>query len=195
MQFTDAVTVTGTRRTAEGYLIADANAVRTGIQLYAGSEVGKPEMPVVRVYRCEDQVRDANSLRSVSHAPVTIDHPAEMVSADNWKQLAVGEVSTEAAWDGNRIRLPLILKDKAAIDAVSAGKRELSAGYTCDLVWEAGKTPSGEAFDARKTNIRANHVAIVDCGRAGSECRIGDADRHAWGAARIHPSRKRRRAR
>lgn len=190
MQFTDALTVSGTRRTAEGYLIADANAVRTGIQLYAGTEVGKPEMQVVRVYRGEDQVRDANSLRSFSHAPVTIDHPAEMVSADNWKQLAVGEVSTEAAWDGNRIRLPLILKDKAAIDAVSAGKRELSAGYTCDLVWEAGRTPSGEAYDARQTNIRANHVAIVDHGRAGSECRIGDADRHAWGAAPITPTQE-----
>jgi hypothetical protein len=188
MQFTDAVTVSGTRRTAEGYLIADANAVRTGIQLYTGSEVGKPDMPVVRVYRAEDQVRDANSLRSFSHAPVTLDHPTEMVSADNWKQLAVGEVSTEAAWDGNRIRLPLILKDKAAIDAVQGGKRELSAGYTCDLVWEAGKTPSGEAYDARQYNIRANHVAIVDRGRAGSECRIGDADRHVWGAAPITPN-------
>jgi len=37
MQFTDAVSVSGTRRTAEGYLIADANAVRTGIQLYTGA--------------------------------------------------------------------------------------------------------------------------------------------------------------
>lgn len=185
MQFTDAVTVSGTRRTAEGYLIADANAVRTGIQLYAGSEVGKPQMPVVRVYRAEEQVRDANSLRSFSHAPVTLDHPSEMVSADNWKALAVGEVSTEAAWDGNRIRLPLILKDAAAIQAVQGGKRELSAGYTCDLLWEAGKTPSGEAYDARQTNIRANHVAIVERGRAGSECRIGDAEPHKWGASPV----------
>jgi hypothetical protein len=188
MQFTDAVTVSGTRRTAEGYLIADANAVRSGIQLYAGSEVGKPELPVVRVYRAEDQVRDVNSLRSFSHAPVTLDHPTELVTADNWKALAVGEVSTEAAWDGSRIRLPLILKDGAAIKEVEAGKRELSAGYTCDLVWEAGKTPSGEAYDARQTNIRANHVAIVDRGRAGSECRIGDADRHVWGPAPITPT-------
>lgn len=185
MQFTDAVTVAGTRRTAEGYLIADANAVRTGIQLYAGTEVGKPEMQVVRVYRAEDQVRDAQSLRSFSHAPVTLDHPAEMVNADNWKQLAVGEVSTEAKWDGNRISLPLILKDKAAIEAVNGGKRELSAGYTCDLIWEAGKTSNGEAYDARQTNIRANHVAIVDRGRAGSECRIGDAGQHVWGASPI----------
>jgi len=145
-------------------------------------------MAVARVYRAEDQVRDAKSLSSFSHAPVTIDHPAEMVTADNWKKLAVGEVSTEAAWDGNRIRLPLILKDSAAIQAVEGGKRELSAGYTCDLLWEAGNTSSGEAYDARQVNIRANHVAIVDRGRAGTECRIGDADPHKWGAAPILPT-------
>ena len=185
MQFTDAVTVAGTRRTGDGYLIADAKAVRTGIQLYAGSEVGRPEMPIVRVYRSEDEVRSADSLRSFSHAPVTVDHPAEPVTADNWKKLAVGEVSTAATWDGNRISLPLILKDAAAIQTVHDGKRELSAGYTCDLDWTAGITADGQAYDAQQKNIRANHVAIVDRGRAGSECRIGDADPHKWGAAPI----------
>jgi hypothetical protein len=181
MQFTDAVTVAGTRRTGDGYLIADAKAVRTGIQLYAGSEVGKPEMAVVRVYRSEGEVRSADSLRSFSHAPVTVDHPAQAVTADNWKQLAVGEVSTAATWDGNRISLPLILKEASAIEVVNGGKRELSAGYTCDLVWEGGKTADGQSFDAQQKNIRANHVAIVDRGRAGSECRIGDGA--PWGAS------------
>lgn len=188
MQFTDAVSVAGTRRTGDGYLIADAKAVRTGIQLYAGHEVGKPEMAIVRVYRSEDEVRSADSLRSFSHAPVTVDHPAQAVTADNWKQLAVGEVSTAATWDGNRISLPLILKDASAIEVVNAGKRELSAGYTCDLDWTAGTTADGQAFDAQQKNIRANHVAIVDRGRAGSECRIGDADPHKWGASPITPT-------
>lgn len=188
MKFTDAVTVAGTRRTEDGYLIADANAVRTGIQLYAGYEVGKPDMAVVRVYRSEDEVRSVDSMRSFSHAPVTVDHPAEPVTADNWKDLAVGEISTAAAWDGNRISLPLILKDADAIKIVDGGKRELSAGYTCDLDWTAGVTPDGQTFDAQQKNIRANHVAIVNRGRAGPECKIGDADLHKWGAAPIHPT-------
>lgn len=185
MKFTDAVAIAGTRRTNDGYLITDARAVRTGIQLYAGHEVGKPDMAVVRVYRSEDEVRSPESLRSFSHAPVTVDHPVEPVTADNWKQLAVGEISTAATWDGNRISLPLILKDASAIDAVSGGKRELSAGYSCDLDWTSGVTADGQAYDAQQKNIRANHVAIVDRGRAGKECRIGDADQHAWGAAPI----------
>lgn len=189
MQFTDAVAVSGTRRTADGYLVAEARSVRTGIQLYAGSEVGKPELSVVRVYRPADQVFADASLQSFTHAPVTMDHPAEAVTADNWKQLAVGEVSTAAKKDGEWVHLPLILKDAAAIQAVETGKRELSAGYTCELVFGDGVTPDGEAFNATQTNIKINHLAIVDRARAGSKARIGDGA-ISWGAAPVSTTDK-----
>lgn len=180
MQFTDAVAVEGKpRRSADGYLIATAKCVRTGIQLYAGDEVGKPDMKVVRVYRAPEQVSDAASLQTFSHAPITVDHPAEMVTADNVKSLAVGEVSTAAKWDGEWVTLPLILKDAAAIQSVEGGKRELSAGYVCELDFTPGVTADGQAFDAQQKNIKINHLALVDRARAGSKARIGDG---AWGA-------------
>lgn len=185
MQFTDAVAVSGTRRTADGFLVAEARSVRTGIQLYTGAEVGKPEMPVVRVYRPADQVFADASLQSFTHAPVTMDHPAEPVTADNWRSLAVGEVSTAAKKDGEWVHLPLILKDAGAISAVESGKRELSAGYTCELVWGDGVAPDGQAYDAQQQNIKINHLAIVDRARAGSKARIGDAASEQWGAAPI----------
>ncbi|UHS60604.1 DUF2213 domain-containing protein [Agrobacterium vaccinii] len=182
MQFTDAVTVSGTRRTADGYLIAEAKSVRTGIQLYSGDEVGKPDMKVVRVYRPADQVFADSSLQSFTHAPVTMNHPDEAVTADNWKELAVGEVSTAAKKDGEWVHLPLILKDAAAISSVESGKRELSAGYTCELVWGDGVTDDGQEFNATQTNIKINHLAIVDRARAGSQARIGDSAGE-WGAS------------
>lgn len=185
MNFTDAVTVSGTRRTADGYLIAEAKSVRTGIQLYSGDEVGKPSMPIVRVYRPADQVFADASLQSFTHAPVTMNHPDEAVTADNWKELAVGEVSTAAKKDGEWVHLPLILKDAKAISAVEDGKRELSAGYTCELVWGDGVTPDGQEFNATQTNIKINHLAIVDRARAGSQARIGDGA--SWGAAPFIP--------
>lgn len=183
MQFTDTVAVSGTRRTADGYLVAEARSVRTGIQLYAGHEVGRPEMSTVRVYRAADQVFAADSLQSFTHAPVTMDHPPEAVTADNWKELAVGEVSTAAKKDGEWVHLPLILKDAAAIQAVESGKRELSAGYSCELVWGDGVAPDGQAYDAQQSNIKINHLAVVDKARAGSKARIGDGV--AWGASPI----------
>lgn len=190
MQFTDAATLSGTRKTSDGFLVADAYAVRTGIQLYAGKEVGLADRDVVRVWRPEAEVKDAKSLATFSHAPVTLGHPTEMVTADNWAALAKGEVSTEATWDGNKIRLPLIVKDAAAIAAIESGTRELSAGYTCQLDFTDGVTPEGEAYDAIQRGIRINHLAIVTKGRAGSDCRIGDADdagddRASWGASPI----------
>ncbi|MBN9034175.1 MAG: hypothetical protein BGO05_16665 [Rhizobiales bacterium 63-7] len=185
MNFTDAVAVSGTRRTADGYLIAEARSVRTGIQLYSGDEVGKPELDVVRVYRPADQVFADASLQSFTHAPVTMDHPAEAVTADNWKTLAVGEVSTAAKKDGEWVHLPLILKDASAIQAVESGKRELSAGYVCELVWGDGVTPDGQPFNATQTNIKINHLAIVDRARAGSKARIGDGA-VPWGASPVN---------
>lgn len=185
MQFVDAVRLTGTRETADGYLVADVRTARTGIQLYAGHEVGKPEQAVVRVYRPADQVFSRDSLASYAHKPVTNDHPAEAVTADNWKKLSVGSIGDEIARDGEYVRVPLVVMDKSAIVDIKAGKRELSAGYTCDLAFEVGKTPEGEDYDAIQKDIRINHVAIVQHGRAGSQARIGDGA-VSWGASPVN---------
>lgn len=174
MKFTDRVTIAGTRRRDDGYLVADARVARTGIQVYAGWEVGKPEKDTVRVYRPEGEVFARDAMASFAHRPVTNDHPDEQVTADNWKQYSVGNTSDEIARDGQFLRVPLMIADAAAIKAVEDGKRELSAGYTSELKWEDGTTPDGEPYDAIQTNIRANHVAIVHRGRAGNQVRIGD---------------------
>lgn len=187
MQFTDAVTVAGTRRRDDGYLVADARIGRTGIQTYLGSEVGQPDKATVRVYRPGAEVFADATMKSAAHRPVTNDHPADLVTSENWKQHAVGQTGDEVAGEGIFIRVPLMVSDEAAIQDIEAGKRELSAGYTCDLDFTAGKTPSGEAYDAIQKNIRLNHVAIVQAGRAGSQVRIGDAAA-SWGAAPILPT-------
>ena len=68
----------------------------------------------------------------------------------------------------------MVVMDAASIQNWKDGKRELSCGYESQIVFDAGTTPEGEAYDAIQTNIRGNHLAIVGRGRAGSECRIGD---------------------
>jgi hypothetical protein len=184
MQFTDAVTVEGKpRRTADGYLIATAKCVRTGIQIYTGDEVGKPDMDRVRVYRSPEEVFSTDSLQSFSHAPITVDHPADPVTSDNVKELGVGEVSTAAKMDGEWVHLPLIVKDAGAIKTWESGKRELSAGYTCELDFTPGITADGKPFDAQQRSIKINHLALVDRARAGSQARIGDGVQ--WGPSPI----------
>lgn len=184
MQFTDASVVAGTRRRDDRSLVADVRIARTGIQTYLGSEVGKADRALVRVYRPGSEVFSEDTLKSVAHRPVTNDHPADLVDSSNWKQHAVGQTGDEVTGEGVFIRVPLMVSDEAAIRDIEGGKREVSAGYTCDLDWTAGQTPNGEAYDAVQRNIRINHVAIVARGRAGSEVRIGDVAA-PWGASPV----------
>ncbi len=167
MQFIDAAPIAGTRRTADGYLVADVKTARTGIQLYAGREVGKPEMQSVKVYRSADQVFDKASLGSYAHKPVTNDHPTEAVTADTWKSVSVGQIGDEVARDGEFVRIPLVVMDAAAIKAIDEGKRELSAGYTCDLAWEPGTTPRARSTTPSRrisgsTTLPSSSVAAPD---------------------------------
>lgn len=176
MLITDTVALVGDRRTTQdGYLVAAARIARTGVQTYRGAEMGRTDLAAVRVWRPEEEVFAADALASMAHRPVTLDHPAEPVTSANWKTHSVGQVGGEVARDGDYIRVPLVLMDHAAIDAVTAGKRQLSVGYVAEIDWTPGTTPAGEPYDAVQRRIRANHLAVVDAARAGPACRIGDA--------------------
>lgn len=188
MHLTDRAILAGTKVRSDGALIADARIARTGIQLYLGEDMGKPDMKTVRVYRPGSEVFSVDTMKSAAHRPVTNDHPKEFVSADNWKSVAVGNTADEVTAEGIYIRVPLMVSDGDTIKDIENGKRELSAGYTCDIDWTAGTTPNGEAYDAVQRNIRINHVAVVKHGRAGSEVRIGDAVN--WGPAPINDEEK-----
>ncbi|KGU41851.1 DUF2213 domain-containing protein [Xanthomonas citri] len=174
MFLTDRVSVSAPRRTADGYLVAEAFVARTGIQDYLGSELGRPDLELVRLYRPPEEVFSDETLRSYAHRPMTNDHPPEQVNADNWKKYAVGQTGDEVAHDQTRVRVPLVLMDQQAITDYEAGKRELSQGYSAEIDWTAGMTPEGEHYDAVQRNIRNNHLALVRRGRAGSQFRIGD---------------------
>jgi len=174
MIFTDKVSVSGTRRTADGYLVADVRCARQGIQVYSGAELGRPEKQWVRVYRPESEVFAEDSLRTYPYRPMTNDHPAEAVDYTNWKSLATGQTGAEVVRDGEWVRVPMILMDSKAISDFEAGKRELSMGYSADIEFTDGVTEAGEPYDAIQKNIRINHMAQVSAGRAGSQARIGD---------------------
>lgn len=174
MFLTDTVSVGKVRRTGDGYLVADAKVARTGIQQYLGSEVGRPDMPIVRVYRPETEVFSQDAMHSYAYRPVTVDHPQKMVDAESWKAVAAGQTGGEVVRDGEFVRVPLVLMDAAAIKAYEAGKRELSMGYTAEIVFEDGVTPDGQPYDAIQTQLRMNHLALVSKARGGDQLRIGD---------------------
>lgn len=181
MRFLDSVTTGQPRITSDGYLVADVKAARTGIQLYTGAELGRPELDTVRVYRPESEVFHKDSLASYAHKPSVNGHPAEPVTADNWKQVATGQLGGDVVRDGDHVRVPLALMDAQAISDYNNGRRELSMGYTCDIDFAHGVTDGGEEYDAIQRKIRINHISQEQRGRAGT-ARIGDS----WGVAPIN---------
>lgn len=174
-QLFDREPITGVRRDGAGNLIAPATVARTGIYDYAGFEVGRPDMRRVRVFRPASEVFSRDTMRSLAGVPVTINHPKELVTTENWADHAKGETSSDdIVRDGEAVRVPFIVRDATAIKEVEDGKHELSPGYTAVIDWTAGQTEQGEAYDAVARSIRYNHLAIVDKARGGSDCRIGD---------------------
>jgi hypothetical protein len=179
MLFADKLSFDHPRKTQDGYMVVRARAARAGIYDYLGREVdpeGKTFAAdqVVKVYRPEEEVFAQDSVASFLMKPVTNDHPAQPVTAANWRDHAKGVVG-KAMRDGDFLAFDIVLMDKGIISDVESGKRELSNGYASVLDFTAGQTEDGQQYDARQSQIRGNHVAVVDKGRAGPLCRIGDA--------------------
>lgn len=165
----------GLRRTTDGYLAGVARVAKANnIQTYLGREVGRPDLATVRVFRPEAEVFADKAMHSAAYRPFTVDHPADGVSSKNWRAHARGGSGGEIARDGDFLAVPLVLMDSAAIDEYEGGKRELSAGYECELDWTPGTTKDGQTYDAVQTKIRFNHFALVGKARGGPDLKLGD---------------------
>lgn len=174
-QFYDSIDIgdAQVRETGDGYLVADVRVARTGVQDYLGSELGKPEVPIIRVYRPEAEVFDRAALQSYAYRPVTSGHKGTITAA-NWKDHSAGMTGAEVVRDGDFVRVPMTLMDAAAIGEYKRGKRQLSMGYSANIEFKDGVTPSGESYNAVLTDMRMNHLALVDLARGGDKLRIGD---------------------
>lgn len=178
VQFADRLTIDRSHRTGDGYMRVVAKGARAGIQQYLGREVD-PEGKhfaadrIVNVYRPPEEVFAAKAVASFIGKPITDNHPAEAVTAKNWRDHTRGVIGG-AVRDGEWLRFDVALMDADLIGKVEAGKRELSGGYACDLAIESGTTADGQKYDAIQRGIVGNHLAVVDRARAGSEARISD---------------------
>ncbi len=168
--------------TPEGFLLIEDTPVgRAGWQIYAPQEIpnagqfSPPPDGVFRVWRDEKEVFAPEAMASGNGKPIVDEHPDEIVTPDTHEGVpgvALDPRRGEGALD-DLLVMDLIVYNKALIQAIRDGKRELSLGYDVDYEEiEPGKL-------AQK-NIRINHVALVDSGRCGPRCSIGDhAQPHA----------------
>lgn len=180
--FYDTAQITGSARiTKDGSLVAEVYAARTGIQDYLGAEIdrdnthGLRDKGVVKVYRPESEVFQKDSLASYTGAPVTISHPPVPVDATNWRDYGRGEIHGDIVRDGEKVRVPIIVRDHDAVTSATTTHKQISMGYSAEMVFpQDGKHPDGTICDAYQTGIRINHIAFVPSARGGKELTIID---------------------
>jgi len=159
----DIGTLQPAKRLANGTVVAEAHLTRTGVFKYANKDG-----TVRSEYRPDSEVFKPESLDSFKLVPVTDDHPPEMLTAANARQYSVGSTGETIRRDENHVIGSVAVYDARTISKMAAGKLQVSCGYECDLDETPGTAPDGTHYDAVQRNIRGNHLAIVQRGRADS---------------------------
>ena len=158
-------------KTPEGYLVCtDAILARTGKQTYRKNEIfDTQDDDEVEIDRPAGEVFNAQTVASFENKPVTVEHPAEDVNVSNYKEHAVGfarDIRRGTANGQDVLLGNLVITDGKTIEEIENGEHtELSCGYDCDVSEQ----------DLVQRNIRGNHIALCEHGRAGI-ARIVDSD-------------------
>ena len=160
-------------RTPEGYLVCkEVPIARIGTQEYRGMEFGgeNPEKIYV-VKRPEEEVFSKAALASFEGKPVVDEHPDENVTPDNIGIYIKGTCRDVRRGEGalsDCVVADLIIYDKDLIKKIESGKRDISCGYDC--LWDPKDDDTYVQLE-----IRGNHVAVVEEGRAGHKVSIRDS--------------------
>jgi len=178
-KFQDRGEVSNLQISDDGYLSANVACARTGCQIYTADQIGMEGDHLVTVYRPPEAVFNRDSMATFAGKPVTMGHPSEAVTSENWKTLSIGDIRDDITRDGETIRVGIHIKDAAAVKMIADGIRELSPGYTSPIKMEDGIAPDGTPYQAIQTGpIKINHLAVVLKARGGHNMRIGDDAAH-----------------
>lgn len=168
-----------------GYLhVALSNISKAMVCPYNGSEImdvapGLNIDPKRVYFLLRDPEELAKGAATFNCIPLTAGHEplsAEDLAADSEKkEVVVGATGSEARFAKPYLQNSLVVWDAAAIQRIDTREQvELSCAYR----WELDLTPGtyeGVAYDGVMRELRGNHVALVDEGRAGPDVLVADA--------------------
>ena len=160
--------------TPEGYLLCESVPItRAGELIYDPSET--PITPGdfnTIIEKSREEIARPETMASFEGKPITIHHPHDFVTPENWKSLTVGVVRnvrlSKLADGTDALVADLLITDAKAIERVKNKElREVSCGYEATYV----EIAPGRG---RQEDIIGNHVALVVSGRCGPDCAIHD---------------------
>ena len=151
--------------TQSGLLRVKGTIARTGEMEYVTND-GE----VYYQYVPPDTLFDAKHLESIAGLPVTLHHPEEVVTPENYSQYAVGSVGDRvlANIDKGLVEVIFTVGDAKAIEAATKdGINQLSMGYWAELTPHPSKPKT--FIQSRRVG---NHIAIVDKARGGEALKL-----------------------
>lgn len=166
---------------ADGRLhVSKTNISKANVCPYFGREIpnwqelGLDGDKVYRLYRDpEELAKGAGTFNNLpilnKHIRVTVEKPE--------KESVVGSIGSDVSLGDPYLQASLCVWDEAAIAGIEAKKQiELSAAYYYRADMTPGAAPDGEAFDGVMRDIKGNHLALVEAGRAGPDVYVADSD-------------------
>ena len=162
---------------ANGFLhVKNCHCTKVQIAQYLGCEISKDLIPdkVYNVFRPEEELNKAETIQSLNGVPLQLEHHDD--TAEKPAQYTrIGATGTDAVFEYPYLSNSLHFFNQKAIDLIESGEKcELSIGYDCEIHKEAGEF-EGVPYDFVQRNIKIQHVALVECGRAGADVKVSDS--------------------
>ncbi len=155
-----------------------SNISKSTVNPYRGSEIPDNDKlgldPDKVYYLLRDPAELEKAAATFNNIPI-LDKHIPVHADDPQKDNVVGSTGTDASFDEPYLRNSLVIWDAVAIAGINTGQqKELSSAYRYDADMTPG-TYGGMRYDGIMRNIRGNHVALVDVGRAGPDVVVGDS--------------------
>lgn len=126
------------------------------------------------VYRPASELSKPETVASINSIPIQLEHHIENPD-DPATDTRIGTTGEKAKWEAPYLYNSLTFWESRAISLIESGAmRELSLGYAFDPVKKSGIF-KGQKYDLVMRNIRANHLALVEQGRAGHDVCVMDS--------------------
>lgn len=138
-------------------------------------------------YRSAEELSRPETVDSVNLIPIQLAHHPDYPDAPA-RSTRIGTTGESASFNEPYLDNSLCFTDERAIDHINDGSmRELSLAYRYTPDFTPGTTPDGEKYDFVMRHISANHLALVEQGRAGRDVLVAD---HAFKGLNMEEEKK-----
>jgi hypothetical protein len=164
-----------------GFITIPNNPIsKSGVFPYSGAAVGNFDEPnkIFNVYRAAKELDNEETLNSFKLLPFIEDHVMLGRSVDGKmpaeKKGVEGTTGNDAYFANDTVFSTIKIFSEGLTNTTDNGKKELSMGFYCKFTPSQGIF-EGQSYDYIQTNIRGNHMALVDEGRMGRDVAVLDS--------------------